>query len=167
MKTSIVALSVLATLVACEPDTSEPIRPRPQATHSPTQAASPQPLDRLSIEFVLGSDTVVTGGSLKTFLDVENNTNMTIVDRACWLGAGRFGLIPVDDPGADLWQSVTVDCGGPFRMKPGFIDRFSRPQIQATNMTGDPLPPGEYLAVLEIEGYSERLVQPVVIEPAL
>src|SRR5688572_15882962 len=100
MKTTIVTLSVLVTLVACEPDTTAPISPRPQATPSGTEAAVPQPLDELTIELVLGSDIVVTGESVETFLDVSNDTKETIVDRACWLGAGRFGLVPVDDPDA-------------------------------------------------------------------
>ncbi len=72
-------------------------------------------------------------------------------------------MIPADDPDAELWGTIVTDCGGPFRMEPGFKDRFSGPTFQATTAQGEPLAPGDYLAALDLRGRAERLLVPVEV----
>ena len=164
MKTWMVATASLLTLVSCDAASDQSSRPA-QATASPSTAptASKQPLDGLSIELRLASESVAAGRVVASFLDVANNSGRTVVDQSCWLAAGRFGVVPADEPDAELWQAIVVDCGGPRRLEDGFVDRFSGPDFQATDMHGEPLPPGGYVAALEIEGFSERLLQPLEI----
>ena len=50
-------------------------------------------------------------------------------------------------------------------MPPGYRDVFRGPDFYARTKFGDPLPPGEYLAVLEIRGLSQRLEYPVTVTP--
>ncbi len=49
-------------------------------------------------------------------------------------------------------------------MKPGYRDVWTGPELPAHNKYGDPLRPGDYLAVLKIDGFSKRLEYPVTIE---
>lgn len=58
-----------------------------------------------------------------------------------------------------------TDCGGPHRMPPGYREEYEGPDFVARTKHGDPLPPGEYLAVLDIEGLSQRLEYPVTVTP--
>lgn len=164
MKTWMVATASLLALVSCDAASVQGSPPA-QATPSPSTppATSQQPLDGLSIELHLESGSVEPGGVVASLLDVENSSGRTVVDRSCWLAAGRFGVVPADEPDAELWQAVVVDCGGPRRLENGFIDRLSGPDFQASDMYGEPLPPGNYVAALEIEGLSERLLQPLEI----
>jgi hypothetical protein len=159
-----VATASLLALVSCDAASGQG-GPSAQATASPSTAAtaSKQPLDGLSIELHLTSESVEAGRVVASQLDVENNSGRTIVDRSCWLAAGRFGVVPADEPDAELWQAVVVDCAGPRMLADGFTDRFSGPDFQASDMYGEPLPPGDYVAALEIEGFSERLSQPLEI----
>ena len=86
------------------------------------------------------------------------------MDPGCVIGSGRYALIPVDDPEAELWLQPVVDCQGPTKMRDGYRDRSSGPTFRARTKHGDPLPSGRYIATLEIEGYSERLQVPVEVE---
>lgn len=43
------------------------------------------------------------------------------------------------------------------------MDSYSGPSFRATDKFGDPLPVGDYLAVMELEMRSERFVRPVTI----
>jgi hypothetical protein len=94
---------------------------------------------------------------------VRNDSGKTVTDPGCLIGSGRYALVPVNDPGAELWLDPVVDCSGPFRMPDGFTDRYSGPRFPARTKYGEALPPGDYIATLQIEGYSERLTQPVAV----
>ena len=164
MKTWMVATALLLTLVSCDAASDQGSRPPPAtATPSTAPTASKQPLDGLSIELRLASESVEPGRVVASWLDVANNSGRTVVDQSCWLAAGRFGVIPADEPDGELWQAIVVDCGGPRRLANGFVDRLSGPDFQASDKYGKPLPPGNYVAGLEIEGFSERLLQPLEI----
>ena len=127
------------------------------------QSSRVRGFDPLYMELELRSGSVPVGGKVGSLLHVRNDSGETVVDPACRLSAWRFGLVPADDPSGEIWQAVVVDCGDEFRMEPGFEDTFDGHDFSATTPTGEPLPPGEYLAVLEIEGRSERLTAPVTV----
>ena len=103
---------------------------------------------------------------MSSWLDVENASGRTVTDGGCWLSAGRFAVVPADQPDAELWQAVVVDCVGPRDMHDGYVDRLAGPDFQASDMYGEPLPPGSYVAAVEIEGFSTRLAQPLEIVAA-
>lgn len=160
MKVKLLLVAMLA-LVACDPAADgRPVQPQ---APSPSAMPSSQPLDALSIELQLASTTVESGRAVGSSLEIKNDSGTTVTDPECWLGAVQFALIPADEPDAELWQQIVVDCGGPFRMKDGFTDRLTGPDFQASTMHGQPLPPGDYIAALEIEGFSTRLMQPIEI----
>jgi hypothetical protein len=50
-------------------------------------------------------------------------------------------------------------------MPPGYREEYRGPDFFARTKYGDPLPPGEYLAVLDIRGLSHRLEYPVTVTP--
>lgn len=124
-----------------------------------------QRFDALDISVVLKSNRVASGKSLYSRLIVDNASDTAVVDPACWIGTGAYALVPVSDPDAEVWVQPVADCGGPYAMKPGFHAEYSGPDFPAHTKYGDPLPPGEYLAVLEIRGLSQRLEYPVTVTP--
>ena len=85
------------------------------------------------------------------------------MDPGCVIAEGRYALVPVGQPDAELWVRPMTDCVGPVRMPPGYRDDYRGPDFPARTKYGEPLPPGEYLAVLEIRGLSQRLEYPVTI----
>ncbi|MEI5674415.1 hypothetical protein [Nocardioides sp. CCNWLW212] len=97
---------------------------------------------------------------------VENNSTKVVVDPDCVIAEGRYALVPVDGPEtADLWFRPMTACGGPHRMPPAYRDEYSGPEFVARTIYGAPLPPGDYLAVLDIKGLSQRLEHPVTVTP--
>jgi hypothetical protein len=48
-------------------------------------------------------------------------------------------------------------------MPRGFKDEYDGPTFPATTRTGEPLPPGDYVAAMEISGLSERLEYNVAV----
>jgi hypothetical protein len=151
-------------MAACGQATPEPVSAGTSGGSEQRTATKPQRFDSLSITLVLPSDHVPSGKSLPSRMIVQNPSDATVIDPDCHIGAGRFGLVPVDDPDADVWVQPVIDCGGPYTMKPGFRDEHMGPEFPAHTKYGDPLPPGEYLAVLEIQGLSQRLEYPVTVE---
>lgn len=129
----------------------------------PAESAA-QRFDPLTITVALRSDRVVSGKTLRSRLIVENRSESSVVDADCDIGTGRYALIPVDDPDAELWVRPMTDCGGPNVMEPGYRAESSGPEFPAHTKYGEPLPPGEYLAVVEIRGRSGRLKYPVTVE---
>jgi len=121
-------------------------------------------LDALSMTLEVGADRIAAGESVRSRLVVRNPSATTVTDADCAIGSGRYALVPVDDPAAAVWSQPTVDCGGPFAMPSGFGDDRAGPEFTAQGGYSEPLPPGEYLAVLEIDGFSERLVRTVTVE---
>jgi hypothetical protein len=149
---------------SCGQATPEPVSPGSGGGSEQRTATKSQRFDALAISVVLRSDHVPSGETLESRLIVENPSDTTVIDPDCSIGGGRYAIVPVDDPDADLWVQVVVDCGGPYSMKPGYREESSGPHFPAHTKYGDPLPPGEYLAVLEIQGLSQRLKYPVTVE---
>jgi hypothetical protein len=125
---------------------------------------TPGRFDALAVSVVLPSTRVSSGKTLHSRLIVENPSRTTVVDPACHIAEGRYALVPVTDPDAELWVRPLTDCGGPYRMQPGFRDEWLGPAFPAHTKFGDPLAPGEYLAVLEIQGLSQSLRYPVTVQ---
>jgi hypothetical protein len=122
-----------------------------------------QRFDALSITLELDESSVRTGGEVESRLLIENRSGNTITDPGCLIGAGRYALVPIDEPDAELWLAPVVDCQGAFAMPDGFEESYSGPTFPAATKFGDPLPPGRYIAALKIDGLSGRLEQPVVV----
>jgi hypothetical protein len=120
-------------------------------------------LDGLTIILELNDSAVPSGGTVGSSLAVRNDSGKTIIDPACRIGSGRYALVPVDDPDAELWLQPVVDCADAFKMPDGFSDRYAGPIFPARTKYGEALPPGRYVATLEIMGYTERLQQPIEI----
>lgn len=123
--------------------------------------ATARRFDALTLSLKLEKTSVPSGGEIESELVIQNRSGKRITDPGCLLGAGRYALVPVDDPAAELWLVPVVDCQGPFVMGDGFSESYSGPTFLAATKFGDPLPPGRYIASLEIEGRSDRLEQPV------
>jgi hypothetical protein len=133
--------------------------------HSPTEnnAGAAGKFDGLTITLGLKTSSVPSGGEVGSSLTVRNDSGKTIVDPSCRIGAGRYALVRVDDPDVKLWLRPTVDCSGVFKMPDGFIERSAGPTFPARTKHGQALSAGEYIATLEIEGYSERLEEPIEV----
>ncbi|MFN2524801.1 MAG: hypothetical protein ABR505_00830 [Actinomycetota bacterium] len=138
--------------------------PSPTATAIPSESeAEARRFDGLTITLEVEQARVRSGREIGSFVDIRNDSGEAITDPRCLIASTRSGLIPANDPDAELWQQVIVDCAGPFIYEEGFIDRRTGPTFVARDKFGDPLPPGDYLAALEIPGYSQRLTQPVEV----
>lgn len=155
-------LGIAVVLGGCAAPASEP---SPSVEALP--AATPEPRDegrfdglRFSIE--LESDTVRAGAELEGTVVIENRTGEEVVDPSCWLYASSSAIVPPDDPGAELWGQVVVDCAGPNRIEPGETVRDTISFVAATKF-GDPLPPGDYVAAVEYRGLSRRLEAAVTV----
>jgi hypothetical protein len=122
-----------------------------------------QRFDALTMTLELDETSVRTGGEIESRLLIENRSGKTVTDPGCLIAAGRYSLIPMDEPDAELWLAPVVDCQGPFTMPDGFEESYSGPTFPAATKFGDPLPPGRYIASLHIEELSDRFQQPVVI----
>jgi hypothetical protein len=153
-------------LTACQASTDSsyaapPVGPR---TVTSTETDETPPIfDELDIRLELKASSVRAGDQVGSFLTVRNRSGGTVTDPRCLLASGRYALVPVDDPEAELWQQIVVDCGGPFKMSSGFSDRWAGPSFLARTKFGEALPPGDYIATLEIKGYSQRLAEPIEI----
>jgi hypothetical protein len=128
-------------------------------------SAEPQPakrFDDLDIALELDSTTVAAGAELEGEVVVENRSGHKVVDPGCWLAASGSAVVPPDDPEAELWLQVVVDCAGPNTIHPGDEQRDAITFIAATKY-GDPLPPGDYVAAVEYRGLSRRLEVPIEV----
>lgn len=139
----------------------------PSATVEPLELATPEPrsekrFDDLTLTLELESPTVETGARFEGQVSVENRSGREVVDPGCWLAASSAGVVPPDDPDAELWLHVVVDCGGRHSIHPGDEQRDTITFVAATKY-GDPLPPGDYVAAVEYRGFSQRLEVPVVV----
>lgn len=126
-----------------------------------TAAVTSGELDGLTIVLKLAASSIRSGGSVASTVTVKNHSGATITDPSCLLAAYGFALVPENDPEADLWGRVIVDCGGGFKMPDGFIDTKSGPTFPARTDRGYPLAPGNYLATLEIDGH--RVAVPIEV----
>ncbi len=165
MKLTATAMLFALVLTGCDTEATQSSTPRATETPAPSSTKASQPFDRLTIELELRSTIVTSGGSVGSRLIVRNESGRPVTDPGCRLYAPSYGLIPADDPDAELWGQVVVDCSGPFTFKPGYVDRSVGPTFQAADKFGDPLPPGEYLAGMALEGLSERILVPIEVTP--
>ena len=160
----VVALVLLAASACSDSDEGSSAARPPSPVSSPEPSRSgPTPFDRLTIRLELSREEVGPGGGIPSLISVRNTSDRSVTDPGCLLYAPRYALIPADDPTADLWGSVVVDCAGSNTMRPGFRETSVGPTFSATDMYGDPLPPGEYVAAMELELLSRRLLVPVTI----
>lgn len=168
MKRALIAAAVALILIACD---RSPTRDEPEPT-----AAAPAPItsqtphgrqrfDRLTLELRLKTTTVATGKNIGSQLEIENRSERPVVDPSCLLSSPSFALVPADDPDAELWSSIVVDCNGPFTMEAGFVSMREGPTFRATDKLGDPLPPGDYIATMQLPGRTEPLTVPVEVTP--
>lgn len=170
---SVAAVPALLSAAGCSAGEAKPSSESARSTAQPTAASLPEPsaasgtgrFDPLSISLRLRSTSVQQGKTLRTEALLENNSTKVVVDPACVIAEGRYALVPVDQPDAELWVRPMTDCGGPHRMPPGYRQEYGGPDFVARTKYGDPVPPGEYLAVLDIEGLSHRVEYPVTVTP--
>ena len=167
------AVPVLLSASGCTADEAEPSSEAAKSTAQPPAAEEAEPsaapatgrFDPLTISLRLRATTVQQGKTLRSRAFIENNSTKVVVDPACVIAVGRYALVPVDQPDAELWVRPMTDCGGPHRMPPGYREEYRGPDFFARTKYGDPLPPGEYIAVLDIRGLSQRLEYPVTVTP--
>ncbi len=137
-----------------------------------TDAASEPPttttvfFDGLSLELTFRAGEVESGTELHSTLRIENRSGHDIMVPDCNVAGARYALVPVDEPDAELWLQPVIDCGGPFVYEDGYGEEFDGPTFPAATKFGEPLPPGEYFAVLEAVGIAPRVEYPITIEPA-
>ena len=157
---------------ACSADEGSPANERSVGSTvgatATNEAASPVEtpagrFDALSISLELRSTTVRQGKTLRSRATIENKSSAEVVDPACVISEGRYALVPADDPDAELWVTPLTDCAGPSRMPPGYRSEYRGPDFSARTKYGAPLPPGEYVAVLDIDGLTQRLEYPVTV----
>ena len=133
---------------------------RDRVTTSPEAGGA---LDGLTLTLEMTKTTLEQGESWMPTFSIENNSGRTIIDPSCNLWGVMQGIVPEDDPQAELWQAIVTDCAGNFPMPDGYSDKRHPLAFRATDMTGEPLPPGEYVAALEVQGFAERLEVPVTV----
>lgn len=152
---------------ASEPRSDEPSAsaPPPTSASSSTSTAGRGPssgvFDSLSVTLSLHASEVRQGKTLRSTLTFENGSRTVVTDPACLRVTGSHALVPVDEPDAELWMRSIVDCLGDLKMPPGYTERIRAYEFYARTKYGEPLPPGEYLAVIDLQG--QRLEQPVTI----
>jgi hypothetical protein len=105
----------------------------------------------LELALVFGATEVRAGEELPSRLTIRNASGHDITDPACIIGSGRYALVPADQPDAELWLQPVADRGGSFVYADGFVGDYDGPVFPARTMHGEPLPPGEYLAVFETD----------------
>jgi hypothetical protein len=157
---ALVAATIL--LGACATPATAPSATVEPLTFPSAEPAPTERFDALDIRLELESSTVAAGAELAGELIAVNRSGEKVVDPGCWLAASRSAIVPPDDPGAELWLHVVVDCAGPSTIHPGDERRDALTFVAATK-TGDPLPPGDYVAAVEYRGLSRRLEAPVEV----
>ncbi|MCZ7530391.1 MAG: hypothetical protein M5U31_08595 [Acidimicrobiia bacterium] len=141
--------------------TSSSTSPGPSTTTHEIGPASIEVFGGLTVRLVFEELTVESGDQLPNRLQVENTSGHPVTDPGCVLGATAAAIIPADDPEAELWMQTIVDCEGPFEFPDGSSDEWDGPRFIAATPTGEPLPPGDYIAAVEIDG--QRLEYPVEV----
>ena len=164
----VIASLALTIGVACGGVSSGPSsgRSEPGAAASPTPSdTGPQAFDGLTITLHLSSTEVESGGEIQSEVVIKNKTERPVTDPGCLFHSPRFALVPEDDPESELWGAIIVDCAGPSVLHPGESERSSGPTFRAADKYGEPLPPGDYLAVMDLEERTERVVERVMVTP--
>ena len=164
-RAAICAICVLFLFAACD-GASDEGSSIPESTKVASSSSAPggdKPFDRLTIVLELESNRVEPGGTIRSTISVENESDRPVTDPGCLLNSYSFAMLPADEPDGELWQQVVVDCSGASTMGPGFSDGFTGPDFQAQTKFGDPLPPGEYLATMALPKRTGRFAVPVTI----
>jgi hypothetical protein len=107
--------------------------------------------------------SVHAGDTLSTTMLVENGSGRPIEDANCGLSNTRHALVPEAEPDAELWSWTMTQCAGPFTYVVGFRDEWVGPTFAASDRSGVPLPPGDYVAAWDVQG--ERFQYPVTVLP--
>ncbi len=136
----------LALFAACGDD-----RPAGQVVEAEKAIATIPSASGLELALAFGTTEVTTGEELPSRLTVRNASGHDITDPACIIGSGRYALVPAEEPDAELWLQPIVECNGPFVYTDGFVAEYDGPTFPARTMYGEPLSPGDYIAVLETD----------------
>lgn len=167
MKKRLAPLLLLLVIPACTSTQAEPevTRPKTDATPDTIEArpeSSARGLNRLTFEVELRESSVRAGGEAILLVTISNKTDKTIIDPGCYLGQTSAAIIPEGAPDAELWLQVIVDCGGAFKMKPGFEEVW-KTDLYARTKFGEDLTPGRYIAALESRGVDRRFELPIEV----
>ncbi|HKY15627.1 MAG TPA: hypothetical protein VJM33_11945 [Microthrixaceae bacterium] len=118
-------------------------------------------LGGLVVTITLASTTVETGAELANTMTYENPTAAEIAVHDCRLWVGASAIAATGDPAPDLWLQPVVDCGGTMVVEPGGAWTGPGPTFLARTKYGQPLKPGTYEAVYQLEDQMLRL--PVIV----
>ena len=169
VRLGLLAVPLLLLTAACGDETIVPAGSSgtPEASGSPPSGSPPREsgkrgLESLDLTLDPDSSTVRAGENLKVKLTTENYTDKTVKDKACYLNNYSIGLIPADEPDTVPWSSVITDCGGPSFLEPGYSETRTM-VFRATDMYGDPLEPGDYLAAIVFEKAADPEPAPVTV----
>lgn len=138
------------------PDLFLPL-PRPEPGPNPD-------VDDLELTLEVTSTAVRSGGRLRTALLVRNPTNDPIPDPTCVVAGGYgIGLATPDEPEVFVASTgVTVECAGTARFLAGSRTSIPLRAFELAGQDGEPLRPGDYLAVLKL-GAGAPDVDPVPV----
>jgi hypothetical protein len=127
--------------------------------------AQAQRFDDLDLRLTLATDHVAGGRAVRSTWDIANRSSRAVVDPGCQVATYRYAIVPVDEANSEteLWGSARADCGEPRSMEPGYAETYAGPDFIARTPNGVALPPGNYVAMVEIQGRSGRLTQPVTV----
>jgi hypothetical protein len=146
---------------------SEPSPPggTPAAVGEPHGVTGDEPLDELDLRLAVNATSVAAGCEVTGWLLVTNRSGGPVTERACELGLGRYALVPADASDAELWIAPIATCQGPTEIADGFEGERGWFTFFAAAASGEPLTPGDYVAVLELDGWSGRFELPIVVVP--
>ncbi len=151
--------TVVALLLACAACAS----PAADVGNRPSPSEEPERerrFDDLTFTLEVESPAVRAGAEFTATMIVANRSGHDVVDPGCWLAASRAAVVPPDDPDAELWLQVVVDCEGSRTIRPGEEERHVLTLVAATKY-GEPLAPGDYVVAVEYRGLSRRIETPV------
>lgn len=137
----------------------------PAAIAEPDGVTDEQPYDELDLRLAVNAVEVPAGCEITGWLLIANNSGDTVLEAACELSTGGNAIIPIDEPDAELWNAPVADCEGDHEFSDGFEGEFGWFEFVAATKFGEQLPPGEYRAALELDGWSGRFELPVTVTP--
>ncbi|WP_300681532.1 hypothetical protein [Nocardioides sp.] len=128
-------------------------------------SAQAQRFDSLDLRLTLADSHVAGGRSVHSTWAIANRSKDPVVDPGCQVAAYRYAIVPVDEANneTDLWGAYIIDCSGPRTMEPGYDETYPGPDFPARTANGTALPPGNYVAMVEIPGRTGRLTQPITV----
>lgn len=121
-------------------------------------------LDDLTYQLEPRQAETVSGRDVRTRLLISNESDRHVIRPPCFLFSGedRWGLLPIDRSDAAVSQTAVANCfQQPTLLPPGHVEELIGPEI-SSRFKGH-LPPGRYLAALDLFGVTERLTVPVTL----